>query len=227
MDFSLSTVEELIRPLLNETEYGSLKDFYRGEMEYRDSWLNEIEDEFGIEVSRGETKLVIFSSALNGWVLKIPCLSYYLGAEVDFCKIEVLNYEKAEEAHLERFFAPTYFVGEFYGIPIYAQKKVECEECTVSESFYEWAERNTDKDDYEDEEVFYDVVYSRSTNMCLSEILTALYETEDSVSGEEIDELFRFCLRNEINDLHSGNWGYTKNHFPVCVDYSGFQNFNN
>ncbi len=225
MDFSISVVGELIGPLLNETEYGSLEDFYRGEMECRDSWLNEIEDKFGIEVSRGETKLVVFSPALNGWVLKIPCLSYYLGAEVDFCKIEVLNYEKAEKAHLERFFAPTYFVGEFFGIPVYTQKKVECEECTVSESFYEWAERNTDKDDYDDEEVFYDVVYSRSTNMCLSEILTALYETEESVSGEEIDELFRFCLRNEINDLHSGNWGYTKDRFPVCVDFSGFQRF--
>lgn len=225
MDFSLSTVEELIRPLLNETEYGSLEDFYRGEMEYRDSWLNEIEDEFGIEVSRGETKLVIFSSALNGWVLKIPCLSYCLGAEVDFCKIEVDNYEKAKKAHLERFFVPTYFIGKFYDIPVYAQEKVECEECVVSESFYEWAERNIDKDDYDDEEMFYDAVFSRSTNMCLSEVLTALYETEDSVSSEEIDELFRFCLRNEINDLHSGNWGYTKTHFPVCVDYSGFQRF--
>ena len=225
MDFSLSTVEELIRPLLNETEYGSLEDFYRGEMEYRDSWLNEIEDEFGIEVSRGETKLVIFSPALNGWVLKIPCLSYCLGAEVDFCKIEVDNYEKAKKAHLERFFVPAYFIGKFYDIPVYAQEKVECEECVVSESFYEWAERNIDKDDYDDEEMFYDAVFSRSTNMCLSEVLTALYETEDSVSGEEIDELFRFCLRNEINDLHSGNWGYTKTHFPVCVDYSGFQRF--
>ena len=79
--------------------------------------------------------------------------------------------------------------------------------------------------DYDDEEMFYDAVFSRSTNMCLSEVLTALYETEDSVSSEEIDELFRFCLRNEINDLHSGNWGYTKTHFPVCVDYSGFQRF--
>lgn len=226
MDFSISVVGELIRQLLNETEYGSLENFYKSEMEYRDSWLNEIEDKFGIEVSRGETKLVVFSPALNGWVLKIPCLSYYLGAEVDFCKIEVLNYEKAEKAHLEKFFAPTYFVGEFFGIPVYAQKKVECEECTVSESFYEWAERNTDKNDYDDEEVFYDVVYSRSTNMRLSEILTALYETEENVSGEEIDELFRFCLRNEINDLHSGNWGYTEERFPVCVDYSGFQRFN-
>lgn len=226
MDFSLSTVEDLIETLLNETEFGTVLDFYRGEMEYRDSWLNEIEDEFGIEVSRGETKLVVFSPALNDWVLKIPCLSYYLGAEVDFCKIEVLNYEKAEKAHLEKFFVPTRFVGEFFGIPVYAQKKVECEECTVSESFYEWAERNTDKNDYDDEEVFYDVVYSRSMNMCLSEILTALYETEENVSGEEIDELFRFCLRNEINDLHSGNWGYTEERFPVCVDYSGFQRFN-
>lgn len=227
MDFSLSSVNGLIETLMNETEYGNLLKFYESKIVYKDSWLNEIEDKFGIEVSRGETKLVVFSPALNGWVLKIPCLFYYLGAEVDFCKIEVGNYEKAKEAHLERFFVPTYFVGKFYGVPVYAQKKVECEECVVSESFYEWAERNTDKDDYDDEEKFYDAVFSRSTNMCLSEVLTALYGTEDSVSSKEIDELFRFCLRNEINDLHSGNWGYTKTHFPVCVDYSGFQRFDN
>ena len=211
-----NTIEELIK----ERENGNLRDFVDGPTccdIY--SWVREVERETDFEVAEGETKMVFMSSDLLDWVIKVP---RYNEKGIDYCEIEAENYEKACDVHLEKFFAPTYAMGYFFGVPVYIQKKVFCFDEEVESTFgdYMAQDMEDEREEYATDDDFYDAVYDAVNYMGTEDRIWAVFN--DGNEPSIVHALCAFCLKEYINDLHSGNFGYD-NGSPVIVDFSGYQ----
>ena len=212
-------ISDIIEELMIERANGNLYDFVEGKSDsYFYDWMVEIARETDLETAEGETKMVFFSPKIKDWVIKIPRYS----KDIDYCKIEVENYKKACEVHLEEFFAPTYFVGYFFEIPVYIQKQVYCDDSDIESSFYDWMSKSMEdeRDDYNTDDDFCDAVCDATNDMCTADRLLAVFQ--DYVNSDKIYALLCFCNREDINDLHSGNFGYDGN-TPVIVDFSGYK----
>ena len=212
-------ISDIIEELMIERANGNLYDFVEGKSDYYFyDWMTEIARDTDLGTAEGETKMVFFSPKIEDWVIKIPRYS----EGIDYCKIEVENYKKACENHLEEFFAPTYFVGCFLGVPVYIQKRVFCDDGDIESSFYDWMSQSMEdeRDDYNTDDDFCDAVCDATNNMCTADRLWAVFQ--GYTDPDKIDALFCFCNREDINDLHSGNFGYDGN-TPVIVDFSGYK----
>lgn len=215
---SFESVSSIIDKLIEDTDYGNIYDYVFDGASNISCWFYEVENYTHFEMAHGVTKIVVKSDKLGDWVLKIPILNK---RKKDFCAIEVANYQAACEAGLEKFFAPTFFFAEIFNIPVYIQKKVYCCDSDVSDSFYDWAARQMEeyRYDYDTDDEFDDAVYEEASNLTARGSLCAMFEEENDL--EDIDELYSFCNKFHINDLHSGNYGFD-NGRAVIIDFSGF-----
>lgn len=160
----------------------------------------------GLECHCGETKACIISSKLSDWVIKVSFV--YSDEEDDLCATEADYYEEAVEEELNEFFAATY---EFYSLPLpekfclkrhirfFLQEKAIPDEVKTSTT----CEKYTGSD-YNDDE---DRIESLFGGL---------------VKCEKLERLFEFIGKWEINDLHSGNFGYTAEGEVKIIDYSGY-----
>ena len=215
---SFELVRSIIEELEEETEFGRLYDYALLGATDISSWIYEVEDFSDLVLKHGCTKIVVESPKISEWVLKIPRITK---TDENYCETEVNNYKLACKMGLEKFFAPTFFFCNVDNIPIYIQKKVFCCEGDVSESFYLWMEKQMieERYNYETDDEFDDAVYSASQELSLQETLRAMFEETDE--WNTIDDLFCFCNRYHINDLHSGNFGYD-NGRAIIIDFSEF-----
>ena len=137
-----------------------------------------------------------FAGEPNGW---------------DYCKAEVLLYEKAKEAHLEKHFVKTTLIGYVNNHPIYLQQKATIfNDLEMSENYH-----------YKSEEQL-----NRSKTLCSTNDVRCFNATWIADFIEYYDEETFLTLayhleNNYIDDLHRSNLGYI-NGRPVIVDYAGY-----
>lgn len=170
-----------------------------------------------IAIYNGETKAAIVVKTLSNWVVKIGFqkrtdkASNLESTEFidDYCALEYKNYCRAKEKGLERFFASMYQVGEIDGVPYYLQEYAENDEDVVSGYFYSYCTEEYDECEGED-------AYNYVDDMDDGERMMAMFGSEFT------RDLEWFCWDNEINDLHSGNFGLTRDGIYVIIDYSGY-----
>ena len=173
-----------------------------------------------IAVSCGATK-ICFIPEESDWVIK---LSFDMTdefdpeeEEVDFCRREAYNYQKAVDQGLEEYFAATYKVGRVEDIDVYVQQKVVTDSYKIEDMFSSYVENVYEDDlvDYTDDEY----------NWAVDDYVNDLENTEriEAVFGdsEATCKLAIFIEKYEINDLHCANYGFV-NGVPVIMDYSGY-----
>ena len=120
----------------------------------------------------------------------------------DYCLLETGVYERAEEAGLDFLFAKEELLLEDDGYSVYIQEKVDGQR-PVS---------NPDTYSQNIADIF-------DTSWAYNAFVVAVY----NYYGRDIcGKLIDFIEENGINDLHTGNWGYSKEGKPIAFDYSGF-----
>ena len=139
----------------------------------------------------------------------------------DLCAREVKYYNNARNEGLEQLFCEEKLYTKYHGIPIYTQKRVY--------DFYE----ETDKKYRECDEVMIDFItnaldergfYEEAKWDCLTNIFPFFEDIINRYGPIVFLKLLNFIMKNDINDLHEGNVGYTIDDRPILVDYSGFVN---
>jgi len=209
---ALNIVRELLPYGLKEAIAGCFNNFCDDAVGYA------IENH--IRFACGASKIVIIDEE-SDWVTKI---SFDCSAEmdedmeVDYCKRELYNYEKACEEGLDKYFAEIYKVGEVEGIEVYLQEKVRVDEGVedeVNELFRQYV--------YAGDEDYYDEIEDEDERNCALDDGVC-----DMDAGEKIDAIFgfnekliTFVENYDINDLHAGNYGYRGGEL-VIIDFSGY-----
>ena len=211
---ALDTVRDLI-------PYG-LHEVIKGEAD-NNEFFEDVKDyanKNGISFFHGASKLVIIDEE-SDWVIKLSydcSVDVDEGMESDYCKRELYNYEKACEEGVDKFFAEIHMIGEVDGIEVYLQEKLKVDDgveedvdkifrdyaYSLDESYYDEIE-----DDDERESILADDVYEMDEG-----------ERIEAIFGFE-EKLITFIEDNDINDLHSGNFGY-RGADLVIMDYSGW-----
>lgn len=217
-DLEKMRICELVEDLIGHglrgaiTRYDGHHNFYRWQENYK-NYLHRIH----CETFCGVTRTVFVFDDLD-WVIKINFINPLMD---DYNYLEYSHFQSAIKAGLEKYFAAMWYVDEIDGICIYAQEKVNVDEDSVSSSFFEYtlenyynqASKNEDGEWTEDQvnEAAWDESYT--------------LENEDRIYAMITDgmanELISFIQENDINDLHSGNWGYRGDE-PVLIDYAGY-----
>ena len=194
------------------------------ELNEEEDWLSENNDyleELGVGFNYGSTKVCLKYDELENWVIKLSYdRSHDIGITVfDYCAREAENYELACEKGLEKFFAPTYKVGEIEGIGIYLQQKARVDEDYFVECFEDYVIATYNYDGVEDEdrkqELISDAVYELDDEQSVEAVFS------DIASFYDLVKLNDFILDREINDLHSANYGLINDN-PVIIDFSGY-----
>lgn len=168
-----------------------------------------------LEVTSGATRCVVLSNDSN-WVLKFDFEEEDCGFHKYYNKIEAENFEEACRRGLDKYFAAMYYLGNLEGLEVYAQERVRADEKVVSNSFFEYTLENYYGSYEIDDEDVRDSAWSDSTDLENSERIYAMIQ-----DSKAADALVDFTDEFDINDLHSGNWGYRGDE-PVLIDYSGF-----
>lgn len=170
-------------------------------------WMSEHKKEFeGTSFCCGATKVAIIDERLGDWILKVgfrrETNKNYVKHETgfDFCEVEAENYVKARAAGLEDYFAQMFLCEEYNGIKFYFQERVKIDEDELDHQASESTGYDSAFDDLDDDDRIYAIFGDT----------------------EEIQELIEFLDDEGINDLHSANWGWTKDGNVVALDYSGF-----
>lgn len=173
--------------------------------------------EKGITTRTGETKICLLSDELPNWVIKVGYT--YPGASVedrDYCSIEADNYERAVEEDVDEFFAAIY---EIYEVCL--PEEYGCNRNTV---FYiqERAEPDEEKTSSTCHDFMCSCCSCKDCDYCCD---GDDYDRLESLFGKtgRLDELFAFINEYDINDLHSGNFGYTFDGRIKIIDYSGYE----
>lgn len=207
---SRAEVHQIVEMLVNFGLREILDNFFSS----RADWIWEMVER-GICCAKGLSKLCYFLD--DNWVLKFP-----FGDYDDLCRREAENWARAKKDGVARFFAPCYYYGEVLGIPVYLQRRVECDRDSVEALIWAYAERENPQEPGEDN-------YSYSERV--GELVNAEFSDYEncvallgSFAAERIEG---FLAANDINDLHPGNFGVLRRDDHsfgswVIFDYSGF-----
>ena len=196
----------------------------RGDESFYD-WCDDNEDYLegnGLSLHCGETKACVVSDKLVNWVIKVGFVECEDGHNTpDFCAAEAKNFADALKRGLEEFFAASYELCavtppenyDYKGdVRFYIQEKAMPDEDRTSSTCDNYMRSSKSEDD-DDEDCYYDEYCD--------------YDDEDRLESlfrdnAKYDELTMFIHEFEINDLHSGNFGYTANGEVKIIDYSGY-----
>ena len=201
-----------------------------------DDWAyaegNYFRSNYGLHFYRGETKGCIVDFNRQEWVIKVPfdrSTNPRLhrnedGTPINYCALEAEKYAKACAEGIEECFAAIYEVGEINGVKFYLQEFANVDEDSTTDSFYEYASEqvekyfNRDEEDEGNERHFVDEIWDFIYEMDDEERILAVFN-----GRKDIRKICNFIDDEEINDLHSGNWGFTNDGREVIIDYSGYR----
>ena len=169
------------------------------------------------KINWGSSKGVIFDPNFS-YVLKFP----FNSCAHDYCEIEYQNYQDAKNFPeiLDRF-AWIDFLFTYKGYPVYIMEKVNCDEEEILNrafnfSYFSYCKKDKSipkKEMFEDFSNLFHYYYSPREQM--NDFLI------EQIGAAHTKLFWEFCDEEEINDLHSGNWGLRGNDL-VLVDYSGY-----
>ena len=187
-------------------------------------WENAHDEELKhlpITLSSGETKVCVLSKDCPDWVIKVGFVRTtspgYVEEDTakDFCALEAEYYAKACDNRIEEYFAATYKIGEIDGVEIFMQEYARTDDDMFSDLFSNYVSEDFEKDEDEDDDDYWSRVSAYVEDMDNEERIYA-------VLGPHSEDVVEFIIEHDINDLHSGNWGVTKDGRFVMVDYSGY-----
>lgn len=170
-----------------------------------------------VNYETGATKGVLIFEDLN-FVIKIPFRygsDYRMlrGAECpngwDYCEVETIKYENAEDYNVSNCFAKTELIGTIDDYPIYKQ-----EFATIYSNSDSSTSSHTREDEEKVEKYCDDNCYDCFNTYWLSDAFMYFGE-------KKFCQLMQFIQDFNIADLHSHNLGYIGMR-PVLVDYSSF-----
>lgn len=161
-------------------------------------------------IYHGVTKIVLVPKNKGArYVLKIPIRKE--DKDFDWCEEEVRVYGKIENAGLEKFFAETDLFTDAGHCLVYIQERT-CPHWSSEDD--EWYEPQKDWSVLSQEMI----ESAEDLDIC-AQLIDALLE---KYSSEEVENFLKFCDAEYINDLHSGNFGYSRSSgVPLVYDYSG------
>lgn len=170
-------------------------------------------DRMDITVRNGCTKLVVLFHDAD-YVMKLNIAQ----GETNFCQRECDLYQEAAKEGLERFFAEVELIGYAGEMPVYVQEMARPDE-EYMDSLRENYARSIlpiDADDEQISEYTYDMDVDEQVESIFGDVEGLCALTDFILYRVEDDDL-------EISaDLHSGNFGFTKDNRVVLFDYSGF-----
>lgn len=195
-----------------------------------------------VHVNHGMSKMVIVSSLID-CVIKIPLTGVYYpewplddddepmydeepeynfdafaygGGEYedDYCAVEYNIYENMleENPEFEFLLAKTEFYKQINGVKYYLQEKCRCDHD------YEWSSKTMNSASEKDIEDSRNIIKECRAFRSLPWCVALVEEYGVDVMKKAVD----FIFNAHIDDLHGGNFGFTKNGKPIIIDYSGF-----
>ena len=207
--------------IMNETDYNA---YLRGEVSFYE-WFNKLE--------RYDDELDHVSGTCRA------CIHFYdsdfvfkfniYHSDIDYCASEFFIYEEAKAYEVNNHFAwitkaYDWYFNDQYIMTIYAMEF--CEGCngSVSQASYSYhfrlycEENGYDPDNLtssQREEVcdMIDDYYGDSEGM--------MDMASSAMSFDEFEKFSSFIDRYNINDIHSGNWGY-RGDMLILIDYAGY-----
>ena len=206
----MNIATRIVRDLLERGFEYELRHYYCNDNNKNGDWFEKNQKylkENGICHESGATKLVLICKELSNWVIK---LNLHDG-KINFCDREVENYIKACDVGLGEYFAATYKIGAVEGVNVYLQRKA----CIDPDSI-EYYFREAVMVDFEDCEASEDDIEEAMDVLGDDDRLVAIFGNNSVVA-----KLVDFIFENEIDDLHSYNFGFV-NEKPVIIDFSGY-----
>ena len=183
-----------------------------------DAWgVDSILHEHGyndIKVAAGASKIcLIFPN--TSFVVKWSTYGY----EEAMREVEV--YQKAVDAHLEKFFPKTTFLVKLNDVNFVMQEKIDVAvndlDFRTRQRFQKISKTALDKIVYKMERQF-----KRATRYCKRDLDPVWAKMALVLYGKRTCKaLCDFIIENKINDLHESNIGY-KNNRPIILDFSGY-----
>ena len=172
---------------------------------------------YGVQLRQGASKGCIIPLDKN-FVFKLEidaCDREFFNDKNYYCEAEARTYKDMQDYYLDKYFAQTEFLTDYFGIKIYVQEKVE--------PFCEWhscdnwitCEQNGMLD-----KITSTIDKSQNNWDTIPEEWAADFVMEYGL--EEFEALLNTLDEFDINDIHDGNVGYIKNK-PVIFDYSGWR----
>lgn len=167
-----------------------------------------------IKVADGASKIcLIFPN--TSFVVKWSTYGY----EEAMREVEV--YQKAIDAHLEKFFPKTAFLVKLNDVNFVAQEKIDVTvdglDFHTRQRFQKISKTALDKIVYKMERQF-----KKAARYCKRDLDPVWAKMALVLYGKRTCKaLCDFIIENKINDLHGSNIGY-KNNRPIILDFSGY-----
>lgn len=167
-----------------------------------------------IKVADGASKIcLIFPN--TSFVVKWSTYGY----EEAMREVEV--YQKAIDAHLEKFFPKTAFLVKLNDVNFVVQEKIDVTvnglDFRTRQHFQKISKTALDKIVYKMERQF-----KRAARYCQRDLDPVWAKMALVLYGKRTCKaLCDFIIENKINDLHESNIGY-KNNRPIILDFSGY-----
>lgn len=140
-----------------------------------------------------DNEQLVFSECING---------------CDYCAIEALIFNIAQKDLIDSAFAGTWYLGQIYGVPVYASEK--CSNCIPSVGREKIDRIITETEDLEKKMYYHSIE------------IESLYWMINTLGYGLTMKFFDFIKKYDIADLHQENFGMYGNR--ACVlDYAGFR----
>ena len=167
-----------------------------------------------IEVADGASKICLIFPNTSFVVKWSPC-----GYEEAMREVEV--YQKAIDAHLEKFFPKTAFLVKLNDVNFVMQEKIDVTvnnlDFYARQRFQKISKTALDKIVYKMERQF-----KKAARYCKRDLDPVWAKMALVLYGKRTCKaLCDFIIENKINDLHEYNIGY-KNNRPIILDFSGY-----
>lgn len=230
MDFN----KEAILNLFNDFPF---EDTFTSEDNYSlSNYLRNIKGYTNFHISSGASKCVIIPEG-EDYVIKIPYTGQYIESDWDeepsyyedfteagacrqwdYCQAEAIRYEVTAAVNLNKYFAPTIFIGYTnFDFPIYIQPK--CEELAYAYKNEEYSSSMEEKMKTSDI-LNSEINYEADCNMpCIP--LDWLTSFRFAYGEDELIRFLNFLRNEEWGDFRDENIGFF-NGRPIVFDYSDF-----
>ena len=217
-----SMFKEIIDTLVNDYGFGEAIIESDSPEDLYGVWEKAMEAEvqLGLWFGNGATKFVIGVCDYD-YVLKFTRCKY------DYCKREVETYNAAEGEGFEDAFAWTAHLFDYdidgITIPMYVMERCDCDDCAIGDDicefeFREYCTTNGLVDNSENREKFYCERDYDAHDETVMDWACEHWGVERCSNERTVVDFMREMY---INDIHSGNWGWSGNRL-VLVDYSGY-----
>lgn len=173
-----------------------------------------------ISIHSGASKVCIHKED-SGWVIKanfMPNPNYPEDQRYDYCAYEADFYARAVEKNCAEHLAATYFFEEVDGVKFYLQEYAETDSDEFDQSLRDYASDMYCDNTFEDEEEREDCISAEVEEFNEEDIIHAILGY-----NSEAEALINFVYKNDINDLHAGNWGKALDGRIIIIDYSGYK----